>query len=161
MSQIYSSLWTGRLEVSTRFEGLLILTLVLIWQSLNFVSSGLLQPSLQWHHSKEPGQTTKLQNKCAWLVNIQLRSCYITPLLMELHWFRVSEPIIFKTLLYVYKSLNGLCPQYMNDCLVVNRPRLGSVTTRSGHGLNEPRCSKDTEVCWGQSLFSGCSTIVE
>ena len=24
----------------------------------------------------------------------------------------------------------------MNDCLVVNRPRLGSVATRSGHDLN-------------------------
>ena len=24
----------------------------------------------------------------------------------------------------------------MNDCLVVSRPRPGSVTTRSGHGLN-------------------------
>ena len=78
----------------------------------------------------------KLQNKCARLVNMQPRSCHITPLLMDLHWLRVSERILFKTLLYVYKSLNGLWPQYMNDCLVVNRHRLGSVTTRSGHGLN-------------------------
>ena len=78
----------------------------------------------------------KLQNKCARLVNMQPRSCHITPLLMDLHWLRVSERIIFKTLLYVYKSLNGLCHQYMNDCLVVNRLRLGSVTTSSGHGLN-------------------------
>ena len=73
----------------------------------------------------------KLQNKCARLLNMQRRSCHITPLFTDLHWFRVSERIIFKTLLYVYKSLNGLCPQYMNDCLVVNRPRLGSVTPRS------------------------------
>ena len=35
------------------------------------------------------------------------RSCHITPLLMDLHWLRVSERIIFKTVLYVYKSLNG------------------------------------------------------
>ena len=103
----------------------------------------------------------ELQNKCARLVNMQPRSCHITPLLMDLHWLRVSERIIFKTLLYVYKSLNGLCPQYMNDCLVVNRPHLGSVTPRSGHAWPEPRCFKDTEVCWGQSLFSGCSTTVE
>ena len=25
----------------------------------------------------------------------------------------------------------------------------------------EPRCSKDTKVRWGQSRFSGCSTVVE
>ena len=30
---------------------------------------------------------------------------------MDLHWLHVSETIKFKTLLYVYKSLNGLCPK--------------------------------------------------
>ena len=94
----------------------------------------------------------KLQNKCARLVNMQPRSCHITPLLMDLHWLRVSERIIFKTLLHVYKSLNGLCPQYMNDCLVVNRPRLGSVTTRSGHGLN--LVVPKTHKCAGNRAFS-------
>ena len=94
----------------------------------------------------------KLQNKCVRLVNMQPRSCHITPLLMDLHWLRVSERIIFKTLLYVYKSLNGLCPQYMNDCLVVNRPHLGSVTTRSGHGLN--LVVPKTHKCAGDRAFS-------
>ena len=47
----------------------------------------------------------KLQNECARLVNMQPRSCNITPLLIDLHWLRVSEQIIFKTLPYVYKSL--------------------------------------------------------
>ena len=104
----------------------------------------------------------KLQNKCAWLVNMQLRSCHITPLLMDLHWLRVSESLnesYSDTPRYVYKSLNGLCPQYMNDCLVVNRPRLGSVTTRSRLGLN--LVVSKTQKCAGESLFSGCSTIVE
>ena len=41
-----------------------------------------------------------------------------------------------KTLLYVFKSLNGLCPQYITDCLVVKRPPLGSVTTSSCHGVD-------------------------
>ena len=36
----------------------------------------------------------KLQNKCTRLVNMQPRSCHITPLLMDLHWLCVSERII-------------------------------------------------------------------
>ena len=83
---------------------------------------------------------------------MQPRSCHVTPLLMDLLWLRVSERIILKTFLYVYKSLNELCPQYMNDCLVINRLRLGSVTTRSGHGLNilVPK----TQKCAGDRAFS-------
>ena len=64
------------------------------------------------------------------------KSTYVTPLLNDLHWLRIEKRIIFITLLYVYKSLNGLCPQNITDCLVVKRPPTGSVTTRSCHGLD-------------------------
>ena len=52
----------------------------------------------------------------------------------------------------MYKSLNGLCPQYMDECLMVKRPRVGSVTTRSDHGLNflVPKTLK----CAGDRAFS-------
>ena len=70
---------------------------------------------------------------CARLIYQQPRSCHVTPLLIELHWLSVADRITFKTLLCVYKSLNGLCPQNMFDCLVVNTPRPGSVTTCSSH----------------------------
>ena len=73
--------------------------------------------------------------------------------LTELHWLSVADRITFKTLLYVYKSLNGLCPQYTFDCLVVNTPRPGSITTRSSHhGLNlkVPK----TRKCAGDRAYS-------
>ena len=78
----------------------------------------------------------KLQNKCARLVYRMPKSTHVTPLLNDLHWLRIEKRIIFKTLLYLYKSLNGLCPQYITDCLVVKRPPPRSVTTRSCHGLD-------------------------
>jgi exonuclease III len=88
----------------------------------------------------------KLQNKCARLVYLVPKSVHVSPLLKELHWLRIEERIKYKTLLYVFKSLNGLCPQYISDCLVVKRPRLGSVTTRSCHGLDLliPRTTRRT-----------------
>ena len=62
--------------------------------------------------------------------------------------FALKKHIRFKTLLYLDMSLNGLCPQYITDCLVVKRPPLDSVTARSCHGLDlliprTTRCSGD------------------
>ena len=94
----------------------------------------------------------KLQNKCARLIYLQPKSTHVTPLLTDLHWLRISERIKFKTLLYVYKALKGLCPQYITDNLVVMTSRPGSVTTRSCNGLNllVPRSKK----CAGDRAFS-------
>ena len=77
-----------------------------------------------------------LQNKCARLIFMPLRRTNISPLLKKLHWLRIKDRISFKTLLYVYKALNGLCPRYMYACLTVKRKCEGSVKTRTDHGLN-------------------------
>ena len=42
----------------------------------------------------------------------------ITPVLKELHWLPVKQRIIFKILLFTYKALNALAPQYISDLLV-------------------------------------------
>ena len=41
---------------------------------------------------------------------------HITPVLAQLHWLPVSYRIVFKDL-FVYKSVNGLCPQYLTEHL--------------------------------------------
>ena len=158
--KINASLWTGRICIIYKIQRLIdtdtcaYIVRALILSHLdycNLLFNDITQKNLV--------RLQKLQNKCARLVNMQPRSSHITPLLMDLHWLCVSERIIFKTLLYVFKSLNGLCPQYMNDCLVVETsPWL------SYHPLwswPEPPGSKNTQVPWRQSLFSGCSTVVE
>ena len=61
---------------------------------------------------------------------------HVTPLLNQLHWLPVSERITYKTLLYVYKSLNGLSPQYIQDCLVVKTPSSDMMRTRSTDSIN-------------------------
>ena len=106
---------------------------------------------------KNVDRLQRLQNKCARLVFLTPRRTSISPLLRKLHWLRVKDRIKFKTLLYVYKSLNGLCPRYMDECLIVKRPRDGSVTTRSDHGLNL-RVPK-THKCAGDRAFSVAAPI--
>src|SRR4029434_1955047 len=43
------------------------------------------------------------------------RTDHITPILKYLHWPPVSYRIDFKALLLVFKSLNGIGPQYLSD----------------------------------------------
>ena len=94
----------------------------------------------------------KLKNKGVRLVCFVPKYAHVTPLLNDLHWLCIEERIKCKLFLYVYKSLNGLCPQYITDCLVVKRPRLESVTTHYCHGLDLliPRTTRSS----GDKAFS-------
>lgn len=72
-----------------------------------------------------------LQNKCARLICLKPKFEHATPLLNQLHWLPVSERIMYKTLLMVYKSMNGLSPRYIQDCLVVKTTSSDMMSTRS------------------------------
>ena len=43
---------------------------------------------------------------------------HITPVLKELHWLPVDRRIEYKILLYAYKALNGLAPEYLSSLYV-------------------------------------------
>ena len=71
----------------------------------------------------------KLQNKGARIIFQVPRLVSATPLLYSLHWLPVKERIMFKTLLYVFKVVNGLAPVYLNEFIstyTVPRPGLRS-----------------------------------
>ena len=40
---------------------------------------------------------------------------HINPVLVDLHWLPVHYRIVFKILMLVYKSLNGMRPGYLSD----------------------------------------------
>ena len=73
----------------------------------------------------------KLQNKCARLVCFKPKFEHVSPLLNQLHWLPVGERIMYKTLLYVYKSVEGLSPQYIQHCLTVKMCAEGAMRTLS------------------------------
>ena len=101
---------------------------------------------------KDPSRLQKLQNKCARLICCKPKFEPATPLLKQLHWLPVRERIIYKMLLYVYKSLEGLSPQYIQSCLLVKTPSESSMRTRSYGSVNllVPR----TRKCAGDRAFS-------
>ena len=61
----------------------------------------------------------KLQNKAARIIFRVPRLESATPLLDTLHWLPVKKRVIFKTLLYVYKVLNGLAPAYLTQFISI------------------------------------------
>ena len=59
----------------------------------------------------------QIQNIAARYVTGARKYDHITPILVQLHCLPVSYRIVFKHLFFVYKSLNGLCPQYLTNLL--------------------------------------------
>ena len=51
------------------------------------------------------------------LVTMSRKSDHVTPLLFQLHWLPVNQRIEFKVLLFTYKAMQGLAPQYLSDLL--------------------------------------------
>ena len=47
---------------------------------------------------------------------------HITPVLRELHWLPVDRRIEYKILLYAYKALNGLAPEYLCNMVELYAP---------------------------------------
>ena len=63
------------------------------------------------------GRLQRVQNTCARLICGSFKFSRITPLLRDLHWLPVRQRILFKTLLIVYKALNGQAPSYITELL--------------------------------------------
>ena len=61
----------------------------------------------------------RIQNTAARFVTCKGRFEHVTPLLLQLRWLPISYRTVFKLLLLVYKSVNGLCPSYVSDLLKI------------------------------------------
>ena len=64
----------------------------------------------------------RVQNAAAHLISHTRKYDRIMPVHRELHWLPVKQRIIFKILLFSYKALKALAPQYISDFLVQYKP---------------------------------------
>ncbi len=76
--------------------------------------------------STQIARLQRLQNWAARLITRTSKYAHITPSLRELHWLPVSDRITYKMVVYVYKALNGLAPDYISSQLQLRErdPRL-------------------------------------
>ena len=74
----------------------------------------------------------RLQNWAARLILQVSRDHPSQPLLNSLHWLPLKQRIIFKLLLFVYRTLNNQAPEYLRNCLNLYTP------TRSLRSASDP-----------------------
>ena len=85
----------------------------------------------------------RLQNRAARIVFRVSRRHSSSPLLKTLHWLPIDNRIKYKILTYVYKTLNGLSPNYLSDCISIRVPsRTGLRSSQDKTCLEIPRCKK-------------------
>ena len=57
----------------------------------------------------------RIQNMAARLFHKLPKFSHVTPLLMDLHWLPVEYHIKYKLLLFTYKGIHQMAPQYTNE----------------------------------------------
>ena len=57
----------------------------------------------------------RIQNMAARLVHKLPKFSHVTPLLIDLHWLPVEYHVRYKILLFTYKAIHQLAPQYINE----------------------------------------------
>ncbi|KAL2093106.1 hypothetical protein ACEWY4_010418 [Coilia grayii] len=102
-------------------------------------------------------QLQLIQNAAARVLTRTKRSDHITPILRSLHWLPVSYRIDFKELLLVFKSLNGMGPNYLLDMFQLYAPTR-SLRSRKKKLLVEPavrtKCGEAAFSCYAVKLWN-------
>ncbi len=49
--------------------------------------------------------------------------CHIRPVLQDLHWLPVKYRIVFKVLLFTYRTIHGSAPEYLSDLITPYKPQ--------------------------------------
>ena len=91
-----------------------------------------------------------VQNAAARLLTGTKKRDHITPVLVSLHWLPVHFRIHFKVLLFVFKILSGVAPQYLAKLLQVHNP-VRALRSSNELQLEVPRSRLKTK---GERAFS-------
>jgi len=103
------------------------------------------------------------------------RSEHMTPVLEDLHWLPVSQRVVFKSALMVWKCVHGVAPAYLSDlCIpataIAGRQHLRSAATGSSrlvdwfqstgslgllHGSTRPDCNWTTKFRNQRTSYNG------
>ena len=94
-----------------------------------------------------------LQNMATRLIMQTKKSDHITPVLINLHWLPIEHCVIFKLLLYTYKALHGLAPDYLANLLTFYKSVCTLHSSRSIN-LSVPRSRAST---YGNRSFASVS----
>ena len=97
-----------------------------------------------FHNIDQYDRLRKVLNAAARVTCLIPKFAHITPVLRELHWLPVKFRVEFKIALLVFKTLNGLAPQYLSELLVVKPRTRYSLRSDSETLLVIPKVTRKT-----------------
>ena len=93
----------------------------------------------------------RIQNiSCRLICNIN-RYDHVSPAMRNLHWLKITERIVYKLCLLVYKCRNNLAPKYLTELLP---SRTSSRPLRSTHSVNITETYFKNSQCQSSSFSS-------
>jgi len=98
---------------------------------------------------KQIQRLQKVQNWAARLIDGAMNNSHATPLLMKLHWLRITVRVEFKILLLTHRALTAHAPGYIEQCVSRRQP-VRLLRSREQYFLYVPR----TRRLWGDNIFS-------
>ena len=93
----------------------------------------------------------RVQNAAAWLTTGTAKFSHITPVLRTFHWLPIKQRVQFKMLILVFKTINGLAPNYITN--LVNICPSKYLLRRKNEILLEPYNGK-TKKTLGDRAFA-------
>ena len=95
----------------------------------------------------------RVQNAAGRLICNVRRFDHITPSLFSLHWLPVTYRIQFKILLFIFKAIHGLAPEYISELLELKTSsRYNLRSSNDKHLLEHPKIK--SKVTLGDRSFT-------
>ena len=128
------------------------------------VMQALIISRLDYCNSQYIGSTKKDLEKLQWIQNMASRIIYqkrkynsVTPCLMDLHWLRIQERVVFKVAVLMFHCIiNDTAPMYLKD-LVYNHRTSWNLRSFEWKDLSTTRQTLTSAefiicICWPQNL---------
>ena len=90
-------------------------------------------------NTTEIAKLQRIQNSAVRIITCTRKREHITPILVTLHWLPIDKRIQYKILLYTYKVVNHIAPEYIAELFTLHHPGL-SLRSANKRSLKRPLC---------------------
>ena len=94
-------------------------------------------------NTTEIAKLQRIQNSAARIITCTRKREHITPILVALHWLPIDKRIQYKILLYTYKAVNHIAPEYIAELITLHQPGR-SLRSANKRSLKRPHCRTST-----------------
>jgi len=133
--------------------------------TVNFVYKSIIRPKLEYGcqlwgftYNKHIEKLLKVQKRFARIITKSSFVANSSPLYERLNWKSLLNAIKFESMIYIFKSINGLNSEHSRDLFEINVNRTSRRTGRDGLYINEPKSTKNflfnTIFCKGVKLWN-------